>query len=404
MLAHPPLRCTLAALAILSTACSATAQDVRVASIGDRTGPIKGLVETPLNSRALAAQHVNDQGGLYANGRRLTLVPADSACDPEAAVPALLEIIDTVEVVIGPNCSGATVEALKSVTLQRGKLVISDTATSPDLSEMEDSDLFFRTAASDTNLGTAMSAMVLNRGFVRLAVTYAPDSYNAGVARSFEREIVANGGEIVASIEHPTEGSAEDYARVVAELQAIEADALAVFAYYNASGAPLMDAVKTAGGYRAYLGADTMAEDDFVAAYGADELTYTLFFVTSANVRAPAYRAYEALATEAGLQPDAIFAANAYDAAFLTALALEKNAADPTLTLPEAMRAVAGPPGEYVMPGEWALAKRLIAEGKDIDYDGAAGYHDFDTKGDVTGVYAVKWVNPDESWEAVNIE
>ncbi len=48
--------------------------------------------------------------------------------------------------------------------------------------------------------------------------------------------------------------------------------------------------------------------------------------------------------------------------------------------------AVANPPGEVIEPGDWAKAKQLIAEGKDVDYAGASGPHDFDEKGDVDGV------------------
>jgi branched-chain amino acid transport system substrate-binding protein len=44
-----------------------------------------------------------------------------------------------------------------------------------------------------------------------------------------------------------------------------------------------------------------------------------------------------------------------------------------------------------VGPGEWAKAKALIKEGKDIDYDGAGGAYDFDAAGDVTG-YIGKFV------------
>ena len=45
-------------------------------------------------------------------------------------------------------------------------------------------------------------------------------------------------------------------------------------------------------------------------------------------------------------------------------------------------------PGEPILAGEWAKAKKLIAEGKDIDYKGAGGDHEFDAAGDVPGNYA----------------
>ena len=50
-----------------------------------------------------------------------------------------------------------------------------------------------------------------------------------------------------------------------------------------------------------------------------------------------------------------------------------------------ALRAIASGKGEAIRPGEWAKAKKLIAEGKAISYEGAGGTYVFDAKGDVKG-------------------
>ena len=42
--------------------------------------------------------------------------------------------------------------------------------------------------------------------------------------------------------------------------------------------------------------------------------------------------------------------------------------------------------GETVYPGEWEKARKLLAEGKDINYEGASGSQEFDAAGDVPGV------------------
>ena len=62
--------------------------------------------------------------------------------------------------------------------------------------------------------------------------------------------------------------------------------------------------------------------------------------------------------------------------------------------LAAALREVAGPPGEKILPGEWAKALELITAGTDIDYDGAGGPLDFDAAGDVDGIIVeVVWEN-----------
>jgi branched-chain amino acid transport system substrate-binding protein len=48
------------------------------------------------------------------------------------------------------------------------------------------------------------------------------------------------------------------------------------------------------------------------------------------------------------------------------------------------LRFVANPPGEVIYPGEFKKAFDLLKEGKEINYEGAAGSVDFDQNGDVT--------------------
>ena len=80
------------------------------------------------------------------------------------------------------------------------------------------------------------------------------------------------------------------------------------------------------------------------------------------------------------------------------ALAIEKAGAADRTKIKDALRAVSNGKGEVIRPGEWAKAKQLIAEGKDINYEGAVGAIDFDENGDVAGVFAVNVVGDDGKW------
>jgi hypothetical protein len=55
------------------------------------------------------------------------------------------------------------------------------------------------------------------------------------------------------------------------------------------------------------------------------------------------------------------------------------------------LRKVANPPGEVIKCGEFKKAFGLLKEGKEINYEGAAGTVDFDANGDV--------VTPIEVWK-----
>ena len=71
------------------------------------TGPIPDLVAPMLLAVDLAEKHVNEQGGLFADGQKYTVVRADSGCDPTAAVDAVTKLVNVEQVsaIIGPVCS-----------------------------------------------------------------------------------------------------------------------------------------------------------------------------------------------------------------------------------------------------------------------------------------------------------
>jgi branched-chain amino acid transport system substrate-binding protein len=134
-----------------------------------------------------------------------------------------------------------------------------------------------------------------------------------------------------------------------------------------------------------YIGADGMVGDSLVEAIGADVLD-GMIATRPGSPELPGTEMFQAQAEEAGIDPSAVFAAQAYDAAFLLALAIEQNGSAEREGLNEVLRSVASAPGEVILPGEWEKAVELIAAGTEINYEGASGTHEFDANGDVPGV------------------
>jgi len=81
------------------------------------------------------------------------------------------------------------------------------------------------------------------------------------------------------------------------------------------------------------------------------------------------------------------------------ALAIEKAGSDDRGAIAAALREVATAPGEVILPGEWAKAKKILAAGGDINYEGGAGNQDFDANGDVAGKFSKSTV-VDGAWKA----
>jgi hypothetical protein len=161
-------KCSTAAAALALTAGAAQAADINVGSVAGVTGPIAELVAPIVAGRNLAAQHVNDQGGLL-DGDTSNLILADSQCDPKAGVDAATKVVNVEQVVavLGASCSGATNGMVQSVTIPAGVVALSDSATAPSITELQDNDLVFRVAPSDAYQGLALAQLAIDAGFSR---------------------------------------------------------------------------------------------------------------------------------------------------------------------------------------------------------------------------------------------
>ena len=131
-----------------------------------------------------------------------------------------------------------------------------------------------------------------------------------------------------------------------------------------------------------------MIGDDLLKGIDANAVNGHLFATRAGSYTGEGAAAFDK--AEAALKNDKgqydTYVPQAYDAAFLLALAIEKNGKADRAGLSQALRDVATAPGEKILPGEWKKAVELIKAGKDIDYEGASGPAEFDKAGDVDGI------------------
>jgi branched-chain amino acid transport system substrate-binding protein len=371
------------AASVLALAAPALAQEeVKLGFIGGFTGPIESLTPPIFAGAELAVQQVNDQGGIL-DGQTLSIVSADGACDATAAAAAADRVINTenVTAVVGALCTGETIGAFNGAGLSGNVVFVSPASSAPTITTVEDNDLLFRTTPSDALQGVKMADLLLANGVEDIAITYVNNDYGKGLADALQAAYEEGGGTVVANVAHE-EGKA-DYRAELGNL--IASQNLVILAYANASGQTILRQAVESGNFTTYVGGDGMIGDDLLT--GIDAAAVEGMIATRAG--APSGEAtdvYTQIATDAGIEANATYVPQAYDAAFLLALAIEQNGSAEREGLSEALRAVASPPGETVLPGEWEKAKELIAAGTDIDYQGAGGALDFDDNGDVDGI------------------
>ena len=184
---------TLLSVAMLTT--TVVAENIKMGVILGFTGPIESLTPTMAGSAEMAFKEASDSGKLL-NGSTIEVVRADSTCiDAAAATSAAERLItsDRVAGIMGADCSGVTTAIANNVAIPNGVTMVSPSATSPALTDIDDNGYFFRTAPSDARGGEILAQVVIERGVSKVAVTYTNNDYGKGLADSFSSAFTGNG-------------------------------------------------------------------------------------------------------------------------------------------------------------------------------------------------------------------
>lgn len=373
---------TIAAAASVFAA-PALAADVTIGFLGGFTGPIESLTPPIFNGAKLAVEEINAQGGVL--GGKLNIVSADGACDSTAAANAADKLVNSehVTAIVGGLCTGETIGGFNAAGKPGNVVFVSPASTSPALTTLDDNDLVFRTTPSDALQGVKMAKLLISKGIEDVAVTYVNNDYGKGLNDAFTAAYKADGGTIDADVAH--EDSKADYRAELGQLAGSGAQTLVILAYANSSGHTILQQAVESGNFNTYVGGDGMVGSALLE--GIDPSALDGLIATRAGAPSGAgTAAFNKLAADAKVDPNGTYVPQAYDAAFLLALAIEKNGNAGRDGLSQALRDVASAPGEKILPGDWSKAVADIKAGKDVDYEGAGGALDFDKAGDVDGI------------------
>jgi branched-chain amino acid transport system substrate-binding protein len=340
--------------AVLALALVASCgKPARVGAVVSRTGPASSYGDQVVKGFDLAVEQINAAGGV--RGRKLELVYRDDSTNPEIGLAALRQLVEheRVTAVLGAVSSAVTLR-LAPYCEQHRIVLISPSASAPLLTEA--GEYIFRTYPSDVLEGASMADFARDLGLDRVAVLAVDNAYGESLARVFSERLRASGGSIVASLTFP-EGDTAAIADAVAALPGLAPRGLYIPAYVD-DLATALKRLRETSLRPIVLGASSAAPELLRAAGAAAE--NVVFPMTSFDPSADSagVRAFAtAFAARYAAEPD-VYAAHAYDAVRLLALAADRAAS-------------------------WD-ADEIKNELLRIDnYDGAAGPLAFDRKGDV---------------------
>jgi branched-chain amino acid transport system substrate-binding protein len=364
------------------TQAAAVSETIKIGVILGFTGPIESLTPAMAAAAELAFSEVSDSANLL-GGRVIESLRADSTCVDSAAATAAAERLvnsDNVVAIMGADCSGVAGAIAKNVGAPNGVAMVSPSATSPGLTSIEDNGVFFRTAPSDARQGVVLANIVMARGIDTVAVTYTNNDYGKGLADAFAAAYRAAGGTI--TIEAAHEDGKADYSAEVGALSASGAEELVVLGYVDQGGRGIIQASLDSDSFTRFILADGMIGDSLLDVDGGIEGT----FGTLPGSESAGAAMFEEVAAAAGLDGTAPYAAQSYDAGALLALAMQSAGSADRAGIVAHLTNVANAPGEIILPGQLAKGLQILADGGQINYEGATNV-EFDVNGDPAGSY-----------------
>ena len=350
------------------------------------TGALAFLSEPLVLAVDMAIRDINAAGGV--NGADVTLTKGDSGTDPDIANTTVDRLLtENVDAIVGAAASGITGSVIEKIT-SAGVTQCSPSNTAAGLGTSGDDGYYFRTAPSDDLQAPALANVVLGDGYTNVAVVSRADDYGVGFNAEFEPAVAAGGGTIVYSEPYAPESTSFD--DVVADVIASGPDAVVIVAFEE--GVQLIQAMVEQGAgpqdIQIYI-TDGMATGELGALIDEANPSIASGMKGTQPAAAPSTGAAFFPGAFAEFAPDVstIFSAQSYDCAILIALAAEAAGSNNSADIAAQMVAVSRD-GEKC--STFADCKALLADGADIDYDGASGAIDFLDVGEPgTGIYEV---------------
>ncbi len=365
-------------LATLPASTTAPVDDgiLTVGAVLPTVGPAAELGVSMSAALAVAAEEINDAGGV--NGRQVRLVLREEGDSPATALLAVQSLLQTdVDAIIGPTSSLTLLNTL-ATTVDAGVLTCAPTATALALDDFPDRGLLFRTIASDSLQAQALARLVETSGAGSAAVVAVDDGYGRPFADHVATAIRRNGTTVVAqTVFDDSEASLRETAQAVADA---DPDIVTVIADGLTGPAVIAAIDEATGGRLTFVVNDAGRRPDAAAAPYTGDRAARIIGVSP--VAYPTSTTFDNSLAAVDPSASGLYAQNAYDC--LNILALAAVSAGSTLPA-DVANAVSVVTANGSSCSTFPACLAALDAGRNINYDGPSGYLSVSTTGEAVG-------------------
>lgn len=356
-----------------------------VGTLLPQTGSLAFLGPPEFAGVDLAVKEINEAGGVL--GKPVKGVKGDSGDVDSGIAPSESDKLIKAgsDVIVGAASSGVTATVIDKI-MGAGVVMYSpaNTSTDFDLKKYAKPDLYFRTAPSDILQGAVMANLLLKDGRQNVAILARQDAYGETLVDEVTKGLEGAGSKVTKTEFYSETGAPAD--SQLTDIAAAKPDALVLIAFEETTKI-VPNLIQAKAGPQDI---PTYFVDGNTADYKQDPKkpkkpylpagTLTGVKGTFPGAEAPGDFRKRLLALNPDLT-DFPYAAESYDAVVTSALAAEAGKNDSGASIAKELI-------EVTKGGEkcttFKACNDLLADGKDIDYDGVSGPIEFGATGSPT--------------------
>lgn len=247
------------------TGAGLAADTIKLGIAGAHSGDLASYGLPSVKAAELVVKDINARGGIL--GKKVELLIEDDACKPEMATNTATKLVSKkVDIVMGHICSGATKAAL-GIYYDARIIVMSPSATNPELTQSGQYPNFFRTIASDDAQAKLEVDFAMNRLKVKtIAVLHDKGDYGKGLAEYVRKFAAASKKVKVVLYEGITPG-AVDYSAIVQKIKQSGAEAV-IYGGYHPEAASIVSQMRKKGLKTIFLSDDGVKDITFIKVAG----------------------------------------------------------------------------------------------------------------------------------------
>ena len=351
----------------------AQAPPIKLGTLTPLTGAGGSYGSSMRKSMSWVVEQVNGAGGVL--GRRVELVSEDDQTNPDAGVRAARKLIDVDKVAAVMGTWASSVTTAVAPLCWESKTFLTTVSGSDTITQLPHQGYLVRTQPN-THLQVAkLSAFLLQIGVKRVFILSAQTPFAEPTHRLLAEALPKGGAQVAGQVIYD-----KDKTTFRSEIdQALRANPDMIYLNgYTPDLTVLMKDLFKAG-YSGQRVAQGYAANPKLLASLPTEVTDGIYVISpSPSIDSAAYKR---LATALGVEEVDPYSAQCHDHASLVCLAIAKAREATGTAIRDNIRKISQGPGAKVDNAVDGL--KLLAQGKEINYEGASGPCDFTETGDI---------------------